>query len=73
MTLWTLSSDMCVQQRLARSVGTVPPGQKSEPRSLGSRIARETGILKPTDSAIIRVAASDQAVAEANERWPRKD
>ena len=41
----------------------VPPGQESEPRSLGSRISRETVILKPTDNAIVRMAASHQAVA----------
>jgi hypothetical protein len=28
-------------------------------------------ILKPTDNVIERVAASHQAVAQANERWPR--
>lgn len=33
--------------------------------------SRETEILKPTDDAIGRVAASHQAVAQANERWPR--
>src|ERR1019366_2776578 len=31
----------------------------------------ETGILKPTDDAIVRMAASHQAVAQPNERWPR--
>jgi hypothetical protein len=29
-------------------------------------------ILKPTDNAIVRMAASHQAVAQANKRWPRK-
>jgi len=28
-------------------------------------------ILKPTDNVIERVTASHQAVAQANERWPR--
>ena len=28
-------------------------------------------ILKPTDNAIVRMAASHQAVAQANEWWPR--
>jgi hypothetical protein len=30
------------------------------------------GILKPTDKAIVRIATSHQAAAQANERWPRK-
>ena len=51
----------------------VPPGQKSEPRSLGSRIAWETGILKPTDNVIFWMTASYQAVAKANVRWPRNN
>ena len=38
---------------------------------MGSRISRETVILEPTDNAIVRMAASPQAVAQANEWWHR--
>jgi hypothetical protein len=57
---------MCVQRRLARSAGDSPA--KAEARSLVARMAgrRETNDLKPIDSAIIRMAASPRAVAQAN-------
>jgi hypothetical protein len=59
-------SRMCVQRRLARSVGDSPA--KAEARSLVARMAgrRETNDLKPIDSAIVRMAASQRAVAQAN-------
>ncbi len=40
---------------------------------MGSRIAWETGILKPTDNVIFWMTASYQAVAKANVRWPRNE
>ena len=57
---------MCVQRRLARSAGDSPA--KAEARSLVARMAgrRETDDLKPIDNAIIGMAASQRAVAQAN-------
>jgi len=57
---------LCVQLRLACSAGDRPAGVKA--RSPVARIAgwRETEILKPIDSVILGMAASYQAVAQAN-------
>lgn len=33
----------------------------------------ETATLKPIDNVIVRMAANYQAVAQANEKWPRND
>ena len=57
---------MCVQRRLARSVGDSPAEARA--RSLVAWMAgrRETNDLKPIDRVIVRMAASHRAVAQAN-------
>ena len=57
---------LCVQQRLACSVGDKPTEAKV--RSLVARIAgrRETKFLKPIDGIILGVMASHRAVTKVN-------
>ena len=47
------------------------PGQKSEPRSLDSRVM-ETETLKPIDKVSLGEATSHRAVTTVNALWPRK-
>jgi hypothetical protein len=52
---------LCVQPTLARSAEFSPGGVRVRSRSLASRAAiGETGILKHTDNAIVRMAANHQ-------------
>lgn len=57
---------LCVQRRRTRSAGVSPA--KVRARSLVAWMAgrRETEFLKPIDSAILGMAASHRAVAQAN-------
>ena len=47
------------------------PGQKSEPRSLDSRVM-ETETLKPIDKVSLGEITSHRAVTTVNAMWPRK-
>src|SRR6516165_7928057 len=57
---------LCVQRRLARSVGDSPAEARA--RSLVAWMAgrRETNDLKPIDRVIVRMTASHRAAAQAN-------